>query len=245
MSERLKDKVAIVTGGAGYIGTAITESLSREGARVVIADFKPEQFEALKSKVQVPDLDRITFVQTDATDNDQIHNMTSEVISKFGQIDILVTLVGGSKDAMIHKMTDEQWDQVMDLNLRTMFLACRAVVPHMRERQYGKIILMSSRSYLGNIGQTNYSTAKAGVIGFTNSLAREMARYRINVNAVVPGFIDNPRLANMEEKYRKMRIELNPFQDAAEPEDVAEVVLFLASDESRQVTGQSIRVACW
>lgn len=245
MSERLKGKVAIITGGAGYIGTAITESLVREGAHVVIADFNREQFEALRSKAQVPDLDRITFIQTDATDDDQIRSMTAEVISRFGQIDILIALVGGSKDALVYKMTDEQWDQVMNLNLRTTFIACRAVVPHMIEREYGKVILMSSRSYLGNIGQVNYSTAKAGILGFTNSLAREMARYHINVNTVVPGFIDNPRLANMKEKYRKMRIELNPFQEAADPEDVAEVVLFLASDEARQVTGQSIRVACW
>lgn len=245
MSGRLENKVAIITGGAGYIGSAITQSLCREGARVVIADFDAAKYEDFRKNVQIPDQNLITFVQTDACSDSQIRNMASMVLSRFGQIDILVALVGGSKDAMIHKMTDEQWDQVMELNLRTMFLACRAVVPHMRERKYGKIILMSSRSYLGNIGQVNYSAAKAGVIGFTNSLAREMARYHINVNAVVPGFIDNPRLANLAEKYRKMRIELNPFQNAAEPRDVAEVILFLASEEARQVTGQAIRVACW
>jgi 3-oxoacyl-[acyl-carrier protein] reductase len=245
MTGRLDDKVVIITGGAGYIGTAITESLCREGAQVVIADFDAQKFEELSSKAQIPDPSKISFVETDATDATQIRDMVTKVISRFGRIDILVTLVGGSKDALIHKMTDEQWNRVIDLNLWSMFLACRAVVPHMMERQYGKIIVMGSRSYLGNIGQVNYSAAKAGVIGFTNSLAREMARYRINVNAVVPGFVDNPRLANMAEKYRRMRIELNPFQTPAEPKDVAEVILFLASDEARQITGQSIRVACW
>jgi len=245
MSARLENKVAIITGGAGYIGTAITESLCREGAQVVIADFDAAKYEELCRNAQIPDPGQISFHETDATDDAQIRAMVTDVIARFGRIDVLVSLVGGSKDALIYKMTDEQWDRVMDLNLRSMFMVCRAVVPHMMERQYGKIILMGSRSYLGNIGQVNYSAAKAGVIGFTNSLAREMARYRVNVNAVVPGFVDNPRLANMAEKYRRMRIELNPFQTPADPKDVAEAILFLASDEACQITGQSLRVACW
>ena len=245
MPGRLEDKVAIITGGAGFIGTAITQSFCREGARVVIADFDAAKWQDMRAKLQVPGQDQVTFIKTDACDNTQVREMATTVVATYGRIDILVALVGGSKDALIHKMTDEQWDQVIDLNLRSLFLSCRAVVPHMMERQYGKIVLISSRSYLGNIGQVNYSAAKAGVIGFANSLAREMARYRVNVNSVVPGFVDNPRLANMAEKYRQMRIELNPFQTAAEPQDVAQVILFLASDEARQVTGQSIRVACW
>jgi NAD(P)-dependent dehydrogenase (short-subunit alcohol dehydrogenase family) len=245
MSKRLEAKVAIITGGAGYIGTAITQSFCREGARVVIADFDETKWQETCAKLAPSALDQVAFIKTDARDDAQIRAMAHQVAATYGRIDILIAMVGGSKDALIHKMTDEQWDQVIDLNLRSMFLACRAVVPFMIERQAGKIVLMSSRSYLGNIGQVNYATAKAGVIGFVNSLSREMARYRVNVNAVVPGFIDNPRLANMPEKYRQMRIELNPFQTAAEPKDVAEVILFLSSDEARQVTGQSIRVACW
>jgi NAD(P)-dependent dehydrogenase (short-subunit alcohol dehydrogenase family) len=245
MPGRLEAKVAIITGGAGFIGAAIARTFCREGASVVIADIDPAQWEALRAKWQASEAGQISFVQADACDDVQVRNMATQLVEKHGRIDSLVSLVGGSKDALVHKMTDEQWDRVIDLNLRSMFLACRAVVPSMMERQYGKIILMSSRSHLGNIGQVNYSTAKAGVIGFTNSLAREMARYRINVNAVVPGFIDNPRLASMQEKYRQMRIDLNPFQTPGEPADVANVILFLASDEARQVTGQSVRVACW
>jgi 3-oxoacyl-[acyl-carrier protein] reductase len=156
-----------------------------------------------------------------------------------------VPLVGGSADALLHKMTDEQWDRVIDLNLRSTFLICRAVAPHMIERRSGSIVLMSSRSFMGNIGQVNYSTAKAGIIGFTNSLAREMARHRVNVNCVVPGFVDNPRLVNMPEKYRQMRIELNPFGEIAAPVDIANAILFLASDEAVQVTGQALHVAAW
>lgn len=245
MSGRLQDRVAVITGGAGYIGTAITQTFCREGARVVIADFDAAKFDEMCGKLDAADREKVTFILTDARNDAQLRAMAAQVVERLGRIDVLVAMVGGSKDALIHKMTDEQWDQVIDLNLRSTFLACRAIVPHMMERQSGKIVLMSSRSHLGNIGQVNYAAAKAGVIGFTNSLSREMARYRINVNAVVPGFIDNPRLASMPEKFRQMRIELNPFQTPGEPKDVAEVILFLASDEARQVTGQAIRVACW
>jgi 3-oxoacyl-[acyl-carrier protein] reductase len=245
MPGRLENKVAIITGGAGFIGSAITQSFCREGARVVIADFDAAKWEEFRGKLSEADREKVSFVKADASDDVQIREMAKQVVAAQGRIDILVALVGGSKDALIHKMTDEQWDQVMNVNLRSTFLACRAIVPYMMEQQAGKIVLMSSRSYLGNIGQVNYSAAKAGVIGFTSSLSREMARYHVNVNAVVPGFVDNPRLASMPEKYRQMRVELNPFQTAAEPKDVAEVILFLASEEARQVTGQSIKVACW
>ncbi len=245
MCDRLRDKVAIITGGAGYIGTAITQVFRREGARVVIADFAPDKFDEMCGKLTDAEREGLTFIKTDATDDAQLRAMAAQVIATFGKLDVLVAMVGGSKDALLHKMTDEQWKQVIDLNLTSTFLACRAIVPHMMEKQSGKIVLMSSRSHLGNIGQVNYAAAKAGVIGFTNSLSREMARYHVNVNAVVPGFIDNPRLAAMPEKFRQMRIELNPFQTPGEPKDVAEAILFLSSDEARQVTGQALRVACW
>ena len=245
MCERLPDKVTVITGGAGYIGTAITQVFRREGARVVIADFAPDKFEEMCGKLTDSEREGVTFIKTDATNDAELRAMAAQVIASFGKIDVLVAMVGGSKDALLHKMTDEQWTQVIDLNLTSTFLACRAVVPHMMEKQAGKIVLMSSRSHLGNIGQVNYAAAKAGVIGMTNSLSREMSRYHINVNAVVPGFIDNPRLAAMPVKFRQMRIELNPFQTPGEPKDVAEVILFLSSEEARQVTGQALRVACW
>lgn len=245
MGGRLDGRVAVITGGAGFIGGAITERFAQEGATVVIADLDVSRSEAFVAGLDVPDADRILFVETDATDDASVRGMVEQATQRAGRVDILVALVGGSSDAMLHKMTDEQWDRVIALNLRTTFLATRAVAPQMRERGSGKIILMSSRSAAGNIGQANYSAAKAGIIGFTSSLAREMARAKVNVNCVVPGFIDNPRLASMEEKYRQMRIELNPFGEVGEPVDVANVVLFLASDEARQVTGQAIHVAAW
>jgi 3-oxoacyl-[acyl-carrier protein] reductase len=242
---RLQDRVAVITGGAGFIGGAITERFCREGATVVVADLDVSRRDEFLVGLDIPDPGRVSFLEMNARDDASVRAMAERVVADQGQLDILVTLVGGSSDALIHKMTDEQWDRVMDLNLRTTFLAARAVLPHMMERGSGKLVLMSSRSHLGNIGQANYAAAKAGIIGLTSSLAREMARYKVNVNCVVPGFIDNPRLASMPEKYRQMRIELNPFQEVGSPSDVANVILFLASDESRQVTGQAIRVACW
>ena len=212
---------------------------------MVVADLDRTKWESSVAKLNVPDRDKISFIEGDATRDDEVRATVADTVERFGKIDILIATVGGSQDALIHKMTDEQWDQVIDLNLRSAFFACRAVVPHMMEKQYGKIVLISSRSYLGNIGQVNYSTAKAGIVGLTSSLAREMARSKVNVNCVVPGFIDNPRLALMAEKYRQQRMALNPFGDAALPEDVADAILFLSSDEARQVTGQALRVACW
>lgn len=242
---RLADRVAVITGGGGAIGGAIVERFCQEGARVVVADLDDSRADAFVTALDIPDRSMVTFHRTNARDGDDVRSMVDAVSADYGRIDVLVPLVGGSKDALLHKMTDEQWDEVIDLNLRSTFLICRAVAPGMIERQSGKIVLMSSRSYLGNIGQVNYSTAKAGVIGFTSSLAREMARHHVNVNCVVPGFIDNPRLASMEEKYRQMRIELNPFREIGSPRDVANAILFLASDEAAQVTGQALHVAAW
>ncbi len=245
MGGRLDGRVAVITGGAGAIGGTIVERFCQEGARVVVADLDTSKSDSFVAGLSVPDASMVSFRQTNARDDADVRALVDSVVGDFGQLDILVPLVGGSKDALLYKMTDEQWDSVIDLNLRTTFLSCRAVVPHMMERGYGKIVLMSSRSYQGNIGQVNYATAKAGILGFTSALAREMARYRVNVNCVVPGFVDNPRLVNMEEKYRQMRIDLNPFKSIADPVDVANAILFLASDESAQVTGQALHVAAW
>jgi 3-oxoacyl-[acyl-carrier protein] reductase len=245
MNGRLEGRVAVVTGGAGFIGSAIARKFSEEGARTVVADLDGSRWDDFVAALDVPDPSLVTFVQANARVDEDVRRMVATVVERFGRIDVLVPMVGGSKDAMLHKMTDDQWDEVIDLNLRSTFLACRAVVPVMREQGSGKIVLMSSRSYLGNIGQVNYSTAKAGILGFTNSLAREMSRHHVNVNCVVPGFIDNPRLASMEEKYRQLRIELNPFGDVGAPADVANAIAFLASDEAAQITGQAIHVASW
>jgi 3-oxoacyl-[acyl-carrier protein] reductase len=245
VSARLEGKVALVTGGAGFIGGAITQRFCQEGATVVVADLDISRADAFVAGLDLPDPGRVSLVEMDALEDSSVRAAVDRVVTERGAIDVLVPLVGGSSDALIQTMTDAQWDRVMDLNLRSAFLVTRAALPGMMERGSGKVVLMSSRSHAGNIGQANYAAAKAGIIGLTSSLAREMARYGINVNCVVPGFIDNPRLASMPEKYRQMRIDLNPFKAVGSPIDVANVILFLASDEARQVTGQAIHVASW
>jgi NAD(P)-dependent dehydrogenase (short-subunit alcohol dehydrogenase family) len=243
---RLENRVALITGGAGAIGGTIVRRFLEEGARVIVGDIVDhERALAFVQSLDVPDSSRVSVRQLDARRDADVRSAVAAIGAEHGGIDILVPLVGGSKDALLHKMTDEEWDQVIDLNLRTTFLICRAVTPGMIERRSGRIVLMSSRSALGNIGQVNYATAKAGIIGFTAALAREMARHHVNVNCVVPGFVDNPRLASMEQKYRQMRIDLNPFREIAQPVDVANAILFLASDEAAQVTGQALHVAAW
>jgi 3-oxoacyl-[acyl-carrier protein] reductase len=246
VSGRLEDRVALITGGAGAIGGTIVARFLDEGARVVVADVVDDaRASAFVGSFPAAQRPRLEVRRLDARDGAAVQAAVDGVAAAHGAIDVLVPLVGGSKDALLVKMTDEQWDQVIELNLRTTFLICRAVAPQMIERRSGKIVLMSSRSAMGNIGQVNYATAKAGIIGFTAALARELARHHVNVNCVVPGFVDNPRLASMEEKYRQMRIELNPFREIAQPTDVANAILFLASDEAAQVTGQALHVAAW
>jgi len=241
---RLEGRVAVITGGCGAIGAAVAERFVREGAKVALVDVDVAKWEEL-TRTRRDLASTAQFFRADVSDEGQVREVVRKVVETYGRFDILVATVGGSRDALIHKMSDEQWDHVIALNLRTTFLCCRAAAAHMIEQGSGKIICMSSRAAEGNVGQVNYAAAKAGIIGFTKSLAREMARYRINVNCVAPGFVDSPRMASMPERYRQMRIELNPFREAARPEDVADVILFLASDEARQVTGQTLRVASW
>jgi 3-oxoacyl-[acyl-carrier protein] reductase len=245
MSGRLADRIVVITGGAGAIGRTITERFVAEGARVVVSDLDDGRWEEARATLAVADPERVSFVRADARSDDDVRALVAGVEAELGRIDVLIPTVGGSSDALVHKMTDAQWSDVMDLNLRTAFLACRAAIPGMIERRSGRIVLLSSRSAQGNVGQANYAAAKAGIIGLASSLARELARHRINVNCVVPGFVDNPRLASMPEKYRQMRIDLNPFQEVASPVDVANAILFLASDDAGQITGQALKVAAW
>jgi len=224
---RFAGRRAVVTGGLSGIGEAVAKRISAEGGRVVVWDMQGG-------------------IKTDIADYDSVQSAAAETLKQLGGIDILVNSAGiAGPTATVTDLKLEDWHRTIAINLNGTFYTNRAVVPHMIERGSGKIVLMSSRSYLGNIGQVNYSTAKAGIIGFTSSLAREMARHQINVNCVVPGFIDNPRLATMAEKYRQMRIEMNPFQTVGEAGDVANAILFLASDEAAQVTGQALHVASW
>ena len=163
--------------------------------------------------------------------------------SRVGKVDILVNNAGAVKDALFVKMTDEQWDFVLDLNLKGAFLCARAVARHMIQRKYGKIVNVASMSYKGNVGQANYASAKAGIVGLTHALGLELARYGINVNCVAPGVIDTPRTAALPDGVRTRLLQVVPLGKMGEAADIANAVLFLASEESKYITRQTIHVS--
>ncbi|MDH4265939.1 MAG: 3-oxoacyl-ACP reductase FabG [Deltaproteobacteria bacterium] len=240
---RLKDKVAIVTGAGRGIGEAIALLFAEEGAKVVVNDVNEADGnrtgEAIKSKGG-----KAVVVIGSVTVRDIAQKMMDTAVKEFGIVDILVNNAGILRDAMLHKMTDEQWDQVIDVNLKGVFLCTQCAAQVMREKRYGKIINLSSAMWKGNPGQLNYSAAKAGVIGLTKTAAKELAPKGINVNAIAPGLIWTDMLKSTPpailERMQKNLATTVPLNRLGLPRDVANVALFLASDESSYVTGQVI-----
>lgn len=234
---RLLNKVAIITGGASGIGLAAVKKFVSEGAKVVIADFNEEAGKAVEAELLGQGAD-VTFIPVNVADRVSVDKMVAQTLEKYGQIDILVNNAGITQDAMLHKMTIEQWESVISINLSGVFHCTQGVVGHMRERGYGRIINTSSVvGKFGNIGQTNYAATKAGVIGMTQTWAKELGRKGITVNAVAPGFIRTPMTAKMPEKILAMMEEKVNVGRLGEPEDVANAYLFLASDEASYING--------
>lgn len=246
MGNILQNKVAIVTGGAGAIGGAISTYYAAEGATVIVNDVNKEITDNFAKNLssQFKDSTVVPYV-ANVCKTEEINRMVQEVVDRFGHVDILVNCAGRSKDALIHKMTESDWDFVIELNLKGTFNCVHSVYPFMKEQSYGKIISMTSRARMGTIGQVNYSSAKAGLVGLTFSLAKESARYNINVNCISPGFVETARTSLMQEKHRQARTQLNPFDRAVHPDDVAKLALFLASEDSRNITGQVINIGAW
>lgn len=238
---RLKDKKAVVTGAARGIGKAISLKLAQEGADVVVADINIEGVEGVAS--QIEKMGRKGYpLKVDVSKRQEVGKMIISAKEKMGRIDILVNNAGINRDAMLHKMTDENWHEVIAVNLTGVFFCIREAAKVMRDQGYGRIINISSASWMGNIGQANYSAAKAGVVGLSKTAARELARKGITVNVVCPGFIDTEMTRAVPEKIRTKIIEKIPMGEVGKPEDVANMVAFLASDEARYVTGAIIDV---
>ena len=239
---RLREKVALITGAGGDLGRGMALRFAEEGAKVMVNDKnlgKAQETVDLVTKqggVAAPN-------GADLTKAEEVKEMVGQVISEWGRLDILVNNAGDIRDALLTKMSDEDWDFVVDLNLKASFLCARAVAPHMIERGYGKIVNISSMAYKGNIGQTNYVAAKAGVVGLTQALGLELARYGINVNCVAPGLIDTPKARTLDEKVRDILVKKTPMRRMGEIIDIANPVLFLVSDESKYITRQTIHVS--
>lgn len=239
---RLKNKIAIITGGAAGIGKAAAFKFAKEGATVIIWDINKdkcaETLAALESKGYACD----AYV-LDTTNAEETEKTAKLVAEKYGNIDILVNNAGITRDATFKKMTFAEWQQVIDVNLTGVFNCTKAISPYMVDNNYGRIINTSSIVGLyGNFGQTNYSTTKAGLIGFTKSLAKELGKYNITVNAVAPGFIATEMIKSIPEKVVEIMMKKSPFNRLGTPEDVANSYLFLASDEAAYISGAVISV---
>lgn len=234
---RVLGKVAIVTGAARGIGAEMAVRLAEEGADVCVCDISDVNVTAEK----VSALGRKALaLKVDVSDRAQVQAMVDEVASRFGRVDILVNNAGINRDATIKNMTEAQWDAVINVNLKGTFNCIQAVLPHMSEQKYGKIISLASRAAMGNFGQANYSASKAGIMGLTRTAALELARYNINVNAIAPGYIDTEMTRGVPDEVRERVIKAIPLQRIGTPRDVANLVLFLASDEASYITGQTI-----
>ena len=233
----LKDKYAVVTGAGKGIGRAIVERfLEDEVAGVAILEMDLA-LSCATAKELDPTGERVIAVRCDVSKQDNVHEAFQTVFEKFGRVDILVNNAGITRDAMFHKMDGKQWDQVISINLNGLFYCCRHVVPLMREQNYGKIVNVSSSSAHGNVGQANYSATKAGIEGFTKTLARELSSRNITVNAVAPSMIDTDMLRAMPEKVLAGFLQSSPARRLGSVDEVASVVLFLSGDDSSYVNG--------
>ncbi|OAT85594.1 3-oxoacyl-ACP reductase FabG [Desulfotomaculum copahuensis] len=239
---RLKDKVAIITGGARGIGKETALVFIREGAKVVLGDFDAAAGEAAVQEIRALGGEAL-FFPVNVADPVQVRAMVDGTVEKSGRIDILVNNAGITRDALLTKMTPEQWEQVIAVNLTGVFNCTRAVVPVMISQGGGRIINAASVAGLyGNVGQTNYAATKAGVIGMTRSWAKELGRKGITVNAVAPGFIVTDMTAKVPEKVLDMMKEKTPLGRLGQPRDVANAYLFLASDEAAYINGVVLSV---
>ena len=241
-SGRLKDKVAIVTGAASGNGKAIAVLFANEGAKVILADINGIEVRKIADTLQQNQSD-VTPVEVDVTREDDVQRMINSALGRFGRIDILVNNAGITKDGLMMRMTEQQWDAVINVNLKSAFNFIHALTPFMMKQKSGSIINMSSVvGVSGNAGQTNYSASKAGMIGLAKSIAKELGSRGIRANAVAPGFIETEMTHALTEEQRAKWAETIPLRRGGSPDEVAKVCVFLASDLSSYVSGQVINV---
>jgi len=238
---KLKGKCALITGGARGIGKETALMFAKEGANVAVCDLLDDDLKQVESEAAGFE-GTVKGFHLNVTDREKIDKVLGEVKETFGQIDILVNNAGITKDAFLMKMTEEQWDQVIDVNLKGVFNMTRAVSKMMKKT--GGVVLSTSSvvGVYGNVGQTNYAASKSGIIGMTYTWAKELSRYKIRVNAVAPGFIQTPMTENLPQKILDHMKDKTPLKMLGEPKDIANAFLFLASDDARYITGQVLGV---
>lgn len=234
---RLENKIAIITGAGSGIGKVTALLFAEEGAKVVVADIIEKGGKETVEEIRNKGGDAF-FFKLDVTNREQSKQLAKEIMEKYGRIDILINNAGITQDALVTKMAEEQWDKVINVNLKGVFNCIQAVTEAMINQGNGVIINTASIvGIFGNIGQTNYAATKAGVIGLTKSLAKELGKKGIRVNAVAPGFIMTPMTSNVPEKLLELFKERTPLHKLGEAKDVAYAYLYLSSDESKFVNG--------
>ncbi|MBF4160810.1 SDR family NAD(P)-dependent oxidoreductase [Nocardioides acrostichi] len=249
MSGRYDGRVALVTGAARGIGRAIASRFAAEGASVAIVDLDPAEAEATAETLPLSSGATAVGISADVSDPASVERAVAATVGNLGALHIVVNNAGVTRDNLLFKMSDDDWDTVMAVHLRGAFLVSRAAQSHFVSQRYGKILCLSSTSALGNRGQANYSAAKLGVQGFVKTLAIELGPYGVNVNAVAPGFIATEmtdatahRLNLDVEEFRRLSAEANPVRRVGAPEDIASAAAFLCSDEASYISGQTLYV---
>lgn len=242
MTERFADKIAVVTGGCRGIGKSIAVRLASEGAFVYALDYViPEGNEPFHENSEIAN--RIVCRQADVTSFESIENNFTEIVKEKGRIDFLVNNAGITRDNLLMRMSEQEWDSVLSTNLKGAFICTKAIIRTMMGQRYGRIINIGSVvGSMGNAGQANYSASKAGLIGFSKSTAKELSSRNILVNVVAPGYVRTPMTDKLTDEQRKAFLDYIPLKRVAEPEEIAGVVAFLASDDAAYITGQVIHI---
>lgn len=238
---KLKDKVVIVTGAGQGIGEAIVRRFAKEGAVLELVDRNESALSALTEELNKADV-KASYHVLDVTNSEQVKVTVAKVFEKHNRIDVVINNAGITRDGMTAKISDEDWDSVLDINLKAPFLMVKEVFPIMKAQNSGSIINASSVSALGNIGQSNYTASKAGLIGLTKTWALEFAKYNIRVNSVAPGFTETPMVSTVPDAVKAKIVERVPLKRFATPDEIASAYCFFASDDASFVTGQVLFV---
>ncbi|MGQ9465055.1 MAG: 3-oxoacyl-[acyl-carrier-protein] reductase [bacterium] len=235
----LDKKIALITGGASGIGAAIAKKFIENGAAVIIVDVDQELGNATAKQLG----EKAFFYYMNIADEQSVNDTINQILNTFAKIDILVNNAGITNDKLLIRMTKEDWERVININLTGTFLVTRAVVKNMMKQHYGRIVNIASViGMMGNAGQANYAASKAGIIGFTKSCAKELASRYITVNAIAPGFIETKMTEKLPDEVKQMYFKLIPLGRFGKPEDVANLALFLCSDQADYITGQVIAI---
>ena len=238
----LKGKIALITGGSQGIGRQIALTLGKEGASVIICDIKLELAQQVAQQIKAEG-GVAEALKVNVADYQQVNRAVKELIQRWGRIDILINNAGITRDALLIRMKLEDWQQVLEINLGGVFNFTQSVIKPMIKQRYGRIVNIASVvGLMGNIGQSNYAASKAAIIGFTKSVAREVASRGITINAIAPGYIDTPMTQQLPDKVKEAFIQMLPLGRMGRPEDVANAVKFLVSEDANYITGQVLNV---